>query len=276
MIGCYDYSLNHLPFPEKIKLPFIKGMLVLNMLRISKMHFYLPYALKKISDLGFDSVQIFCQSASEMPFSASYLQDICNELNLKIASIGNYINISKEYDNEKFIQNFEKTIRYVSELDTNIVCVHVGKGNMAIDSATMLLGKMAEISKKHGIKLALENSPMGIAQNANDLLLLTKLVKNMYINLDPVNMVLANENPVKAVKLLGKKIIHSHVKDAIINGDSWNFVPLGDGGVDLKNYFRELRRMGFRGPVIVEYEGGGNRENALKQSLDYMRNVIKW
>ena len=102
-----------------------------------------------------------------------------------------------------------------------------------------------------------------------------KNVKNLYINLDPANMLLAGGNPSEAVKALGRKIIQSHAKDAKISGSRYKFVRLGDGDVNLKEYFYELRKTGFRGHVIVEHEGS-RAEESLAYGLKYMKNTIKW
>jgi sugar phosphate isomerase/epimerase len=83
---------------------------------------------------------------------------------------------------------------------------------------------------------------------------------NLGINFDPANMILyGTGDPVEALRLLSPHVLSVHCKD----GD-WpppgdlNALgqerPLGAGSVGVERFLRELARIGYRGPLVIERE----------------------
>jgi len=51
-----------------------------------------------------------------------------------------------------------------------------------------------------------------------------------------------------------------------------NFRSLGHGGVNFEAIIRELNRLGYRGPLSVEWEDCGmNREYGAKEACEFVR-----
>ena len=54
----------------------------------------------------------------------------------------------------------------------------------------------------------------------------------------------------------------------------WNFRSLGHGDVDFEKIVRELNRIGYHGPLSVEWEDNGmDREFGAEESLDFVRGM---
>ena len=90
--------------------------------------------------------------------------------------------------------------------------------------------------------------------------------KNLAVNLDPSHMVLYGNDVAYAVRRLGKRIKHVHVKDAVgkpgTQNENFMFPMLGEGVTDWKGFFDALSEVGYDGFLSVEFE-----------SDNYLRNV---
>lgn len=84
---------------------------------------------------------------------------------------------------------------------------------------------------------------------------------NLGINFDPANMILyGTGDPIEALAVLGKHVLSIHCKD----GD-WPPAdqpealgierPLGAGAVGMKRFLKQLRAIGYKGPLTIEREG---------------------
>jgi len=65
------------------------------------------------------------------------------------------------------------------------------------------------------------------------------------------------ESAEEVIALLGKRIVHVHVKDARRvgpNGSDWQLVLLGEGEVPVRQQLEALQRAGYAGYVSIEME----------------------
>ena len=80
------------------------------------------------------------------------------------------------------------------------------------------------------------------------------------VNFDPANMLLYDKgDPIEAVRILGKDIVHVHAKDArrpTVPGNWGEEVPLGEGQVGMAAFLDALEAVGYRGTIAVEREVG--------------------
>ena len=52
----------------------------------------------------------------------------------------------------------------------------------------------------------------------------------------------------------------------------WNFVSPGHGDIDLEGIIRALNRIGYDGPLSVEWEDSGmDREHGAKDAVEFIR-----
>ena len=104
------------------------------------------------------------------------------------------------------------------------------------------------------------------------------------------------QDPVKAVKKLGKYIVHTHVKDGIMLkqtdpeiiydcfakggidalnvSDYFLETPLGEGSVDFSNYIKALKEIGYDGYLTIERETGNNPINDIQNALRTVKKFI--
>lgn len=64
------------------------------------------------------------------------------------------------------------------------------------------------------------------------------------------------EAPVEVWDLVGPRLLSVHIKDArrAVNGTGWELVPLGEGEVPVHESLAVLRRGGYKGWLVVEWE----------------------
>ena len=109
------------------------------------------------------------------------------------------------------------------------------------------------------------------------------------INFDPSHLHWQQVDPVAFLEGLGDRVTHVHCKDTARRLDGrngilashlpfgdprrgWDFRSVGRGGVDWEEIFRALNRIGYDGPLSVEWEDVGvNREIAAPEALRFVR-----
>jgi sugar phosphate isomerase/epimerase len=151
-----------------------------------------------------------------------------------------------------------------------------------------------DIFEQEGVRFALEAHPTEIAYDlytAERTLAALSQHKAFGFNFDPSHFVHQMFDPVAFIERFPDRIFHVHVKDSKLrlNGRSsilgshlsfgdyrrgWDFVSPGHGDVDLESIIRSLNRLGYEGPLSVEWEDMGmDREHGAREAAAYVRRV---
>lgn len=155
---------------------------------------------------------------------------------------------------------------------------------------TPILDHFAE----NGVRFALEVHPTEIAF---DLVTAQRALEavdhhpQFGFNFDPSHLIHQFIDPVAFIFEFPERIYHVHVKDSqtMLDGRNsilashlpfghhqrgWDFVSIGRGEVDFGGVLRALNRIGYDGPLSIEWEDNGmDREYGAQESLAYMRNI---
>ena len=153
-------------------------------------------------------------------------------------------------------------------------------------------GPIIDVFDAEGVKFALEVHPTEIAY---DFVTTRKTLAAMDrreafgINFDPSHLVPQLLDSVRFVEEFADRIYHVHVKDSKVRTDGrrsilashlnfgegergWDFVSPGHGDVAFEELFRALNRIGYEGPLSIEWEDSGmNRELGAQDALAYVR-----
>src|SRR5690606_23805377 len=110
-------------------------------------------------------------------------------------------------------------------------------------------------------------------------------------NFDPSHFIHQQFDPVEFINAFPDRIYHVHVKDSKVHlngrnsilgshlnfGDprrGWDFVSPGRGDIDLEGIIRALNRIGYSGPLSVEWEDSGmDREHGAREAAAFVRRV---
>ena len=140
------------------------------------------------------------------------------------------------------------------------------------------LAKAGRMAEEKGVTLAFETG-----QETAELLRTTiddLQAPNLKVNFDPANMLLYGMgDPIQAVEILGPDIRSVHVKDAnrpTTKGNWGKEVSLGQGEVNIPEFIKALKRVGYSGPLMVEREVGdqADRLRDIRQGLDLVRECL--
>jgi sugar phosphate isomerase/epimerase len=143
-----------------------------------------------------------------------------------------------------------------------------------------------------GVKFALEPHPGEIAYDivtAQKTLEAIKRREAFGFNFDPSHFIHQLFDPSKFIDHFGDRIYHVHMKDSKVTLDNttsilgshlnfgdprrgWNFVSLGHGDIDGDSIIRALNRIGYSGPLSVEWEDSGmDREFGATESCAWVK-----
>jgi sugar phosphate isomerase/epimerase len=162
----------------------------------------------------------------------------------------------------------------------------------AYEDVAARMAPILDVFEQEGVRFALEVHPTEIAY---DFVTTRKLLdaigsrKSFGINLDPSHFAHQFLDPAEFAIEFADRIQHVHVKDSkkrldgrrsilashLPFGDrdrGWDFVSPGHGDVDFDEFIRALNRIGYTGPLSIEWEDSGmDREWGAQEALAFVR-----
>jgi sugar phosphate isomerase/epimerase len=82
----------------------------------------------------------------------------------------------------------------------------------------------------------------------------------------------AGDDIVEGVRKIGQRIYGVHLKD--VNAEKRDVV-IGTGTLDIKGFLKALKRVGFNGALMVEYElEPANPVPGIRQSLEFVKKAL--
>ncbi len=149
-----------------------------------------------------------------------------------------------------------------------------------------------DVFRKEGVRFGLEVHPTEIAYDiitARRALAAVDNHESFGFNFDPSHFVHQFMEPVKFLEAFPDRIFHVHVKDSRVQLDGqnsilgshldfgdprrgWDFVSPGRGDVEWDPIVRTLNRIGYNGPLSIEWEDSGmDREWGAREALEFIR-----
>jgi sugar phosphate isomerase/epimerase len=153
-------------------------------------------------------------------------------------------------------------------------------------------GPIVDVFDAEGVRFALEVHPTEIAYDfvtTRKALAAIDRREGFGINLDPSHFIPQFLDPAAFATEFADRIYHVHVKDSQVMLDGrrsilgshidfgeaergWTFVSPGHGDVDFEALFRVLNRIGYDGPLSVEWEDSGmDREWGAADAVSFLR-----
>ena len=197
----------------------------------------------------------------------------------KYASLGL---VPKEY-REKRLQDLKKGGMFAYKLGVKNVITHTGfipddpDAEARIGVVNALKELCSELDQR-GQSFAFETGeelPLTLSMVINEIGL-----PNIGVNFDPANLISSGRgNPNDAMDLLGCRVTGMHAKDAIPAkfGDfGGKQVPIGQGKVDFKRLFVQLKEIGYDGDIVIEHEmyTREDRDSDIVEAKEYLEKII--
>ncbi|TDD94747.1 sugar phosphate isomerase/epimerase [Flavobacterium cellulosilyticum] len=149
--------------------------------------------------------------------------------------------------------------------------------------------------QKLGIRFALEVHPTEIAFDIASTRRTLEAIDHhsaFGFNFDPSHLGYQGVDYIGFLYAFAKKIFHVHMKDVAWSkvpteagvfgghtefgtlGRNWDFRSLGHGDINFEEIIRALNRIGYKGPLSVEWEDGGmDREHGAKEACEFVRRI---
>jgi sugar phosphate isomerase/epimerase len=149
--------------------------------------------------------------------------------------------------------------------------------------------------QKMGIRYGLEVHPTEIAFDIASARKTLEALDNhpaFGFNYDPSHFGYQGVDYVAFISTFSEKIYHVHMKDVgwsdvpteagVFGGHTefgspgrfWDFRSLGRGKIDFEEIIRALNRIGYRGPLSVEWEDSGmDREHGAAEAADFVKMI---
>lgn len=176
------------------------------------------------------------------------------------------------------------TCRVASDMHVELVRAFAGepKPGLAMEDAWPTIVEAFRWVARHaealGVTVAIENH----GRLLNDGSLLAALVceigeSSVALTLDTGNFAWAGHSPEQVSADIEAALPYAanlQVKDGVWRNGSFEFVPAGEGALDLADLLRRLIERGYHGPVNSEYEGAGDFLEGTRRSIAYLRDAL--
>ena len=262
----------------------------------------LTTALDKAAAVGATGLQVYATSGAFSPESLSPQKrreflDMCKSRGLTISALCGDLGqgFANPEKNPELIERSKRMLDLAKDLETDVVTTHIGVVPADTDCDTFRImqdacGQLAAYADSLRAHFAIETGPelSAVLKTFLDTLHSTGVA----VNLDPANLVMvAGDDPVKAVHNLKEYIVHTHAKDGrmlrrvnpetIYNG-TLDFaeapfieLPLGQGDVDFPAYLSALNDIGYTGYLTIEREVGDDPEGDIRLAVNFLQSLIR-
>ena len=134
--------------------------------------------------------------------------------------------------------------------------------------------KVCEHAESEGVCFGVEPGPYCLVSTTEDVERLLSEVgsDSLRVNYDGGNLWAGGSDATDAVKRLGPKTVHVHVKD--YSRALGKETALGDGDVDYATVIRELRAVGYDGWLVIERERTEDPEADLRKAVSRLREIL--
>ena len=140
------------------------------------------------------------------------------------------------------------------------------------------LPKLESFVKEYNIKIAVHNhgrtdknfpTPQSVLKFVNS------MDPRCGLCVDVGHTAEAGVDPVEAIAEAGSRILDIHIKDERDLKDEATQLPVGEGRMPVPAIFRQLKKMNYRGGVMLEFEVDENNPlPGMAKSFAYMRGVL--
>ncbi len=240
---------------------------------------------------GYDGIELYALEGGRL--TPEILADRLKEarralLDVPIVSINSWGKLSSPDSEER--QRQEAQIRRTFELAAELNCplVKTFGGELPTDRKreevfeymAESLWRLSEPASELGVTLAMETHD-GFCLGSDLANLLARVEHPHFAALwDVHHPYRMGEAPEETDRLIGNRVAHAHIKDAIRVDGAWKFVPLGEGELPVKAMVSHLLARNFAGYVSVDWEKMWHPEiegpeKALPQHITVLREYME-
>lgn len=246
-------------------------------------------AIKEIAELGFRGIQLRSNILKEYGERPGALRTLLAEHKLEMVALSSGgvritpgtadEEITKHVQNAKFVAAVGG--RYLQVTDS----ARPKDRKPEVAEFRQLGRLLSEIGKRaadHGIPLGYHNhmASLGEAPDEVDRIMDAADPRYVKLELDIAHYFQGGGDPVKAIQKYRERLLFLHIKDvehlttADSRGNSYRFVELGRGKVDVAGVFAALKKINFNGWAVVELDSVPDKARTPKESADISKQYL--
>ncbi|MBE7026671.1 MAG: sugar phosphate isomerase/epimerase [Ruminococcaceae bacterium] len=260
--------------------------------------------ISKAKELGFDAIEfteIKPPEGTSKEEYAAILKAEADKLGIEIINYAIPANLVYDTENEyeKIVSDIKKEVDIAKILGANMIR-HDAVSNLkneksfdlALPKIVRCIREITEYAQTLGIKTMVENHGY-ICQDSDRVERLYNAVNhdNFGLLVDMGNFLCADENPISAVSRVGRYAFHLHAKDMLYKscyeadadsgfsstrGCNWfRGAILGTGKVPVKQCIAIMKRHGYEGDIVLEYEGKEDCIYGITIGFENLKKYIK-
>jgi len=264
--------------------------------------------IKAAKNAGAEGIQVYAVKGEMSPEMSrddrKKFREFCAEHSLEVSALCGDLGghgFQRADENKTKIPRSKQIVDLAVDVGTKVVTTHIGvlpnrKADAVYRTMRKACRELAKYASDKGVTFAIETGP----EKADRLKDFLEGINNkgIGVNMDPANLVMvAGDDPVNAVKLLGQYIVHTHAKDGIqyqpcdpskvygsFAGDPvegldigklFAEVPLGEGKVPWDAYLDALESTGYKGYLTIEREVGKNPAADITKAVQFLNEKIR-
>ncbi|MCM3761336.1 sugar phosphate isomerase/epimerase [Alkalihalobacillus oceani] len=264
----------------------------------------LEEVIKKLTEYGYDAIEIngeklpWIEDEKDIHIRSNMTEKEIKELRslleknqLEVSAISAHLELIEKdpVKRSQVISHSKTLISHAKLLGTDVV--HGLSGfkpeNMSDEECWDILieviDEIVEYAEEVGVKYAFE-AVVGMFINSGEKLkeLRSKMTKGtLYVNFDPSHLILVKDDIPQLIREFGEDIVHVHFKDGTGETDNYEFPPVGKGEVNIPEFVKVLKEVGYDDYVSIEYEANyfGNYSSDIsqvaKESIEIMKDYIE-
>lgn len=219
----------------------------------------LETTLKNISGIGQKYVELDAIEGLSEHIKSTDLQDsvfekkvndMMGQFNLASIAFSGHTDLSKE----EAVSIFEKKMRFAKNLGTKIINTFAGPLER-IDFFYKNIKFIDKLARSMDLIVALETHG-DIISDKSSINVIEKInSENVKINYDFVNTFHTAKGKIdleEDFKSMLPYIVHLHIKDTVLEEDTWHFTQIGKGIIDYRGIFKILKELHHKIPMSIE------------------------
>ncbi|NOZ24271.1 MAG: sugar phosphate isomerase/epimerase [Planctomycetes bacterium] len=263
-VGCDTWA-----FRDKKLREFVPalGSLGFDCVNLSSVSGACPHVLPEHSRRRLEAIRRVCES-NHLPISAV-------QTSASLAAAG-------QDEREDAIDLVRRYVEMCTVLAASMIVIDLGgmepeeEINPVVQRTRPALKEVAEIAAAAEIRLAIESDTQAAVNTAE---LDRKLIDAadhpvLGANYNVGNLQAAGHDALNAIDTLAGKIGNVHLKDVVAKDGQLTYCGLGEGTVDFGAILRKLIDTGYKGAIIVEYDGEGSPLAGVQSSIGHLQPIL--
>ena len=162
------------------------------------------------------------------------------------------------------------------------------KGDRDVETAAIVtaLGELCDMAEEYGVTVTTEDfdSANAVINGIESVDYFLRKVPKLGFTLDTGNFICFGDDPLDAIKVLGNRITHVHLKDRshmpLTEGDGkaeftgLYSAPPGEGFLPVRECIKELQSIGYDGFVTAEHFLAKDMKEYIRRSAEFLNTVL--